>query len=77
MENKRYTGKIAWFDPKKGYGFIIRDDGGKDIFVHYSDIEVEGFKVLMSDDLVEFEETNTFKNKLKAAKVTLVSRKSK
>ncbi|MDD2260192.1 MAG: cold-shock protein, partial [Acholeplasmataceae bacterium] len=43
-----------WFDEKKGYGFISTDDG-KDIFVHFSAIQAEGFKNLNEGDLVEFE----------------------
>jgi CspA family cold shock protein len=47
-------GTVKWFDQKKGYGFIQRNDGS-DIFVHYSDIESEGFKLLHEGDNVEFE----------------------
>lgn len=49
------TGKVKWFDNKKGYGFIELDDGSGDIFVHYSDILEEGFKTLSEGDAVEFE----------------------
>ncbi|MCK9492940.1 MAG: cold-shock protein [Acholeplasmataceae bacterium] len=48
------TGKVKWFDEKKGYGFISTDDG-KDIFVHFSAIQADGFKNLNEGDLVEFE----------------------
>jgi CspA family cold shock protein len=48
------TGKVKWFDQKKGYGFITTDEG-EDIFVHYSSIQAEGFKNLAEGELVQFE----------------------
>ena len=48
------TGKVKWFDSKKGYGFIQRE-GGKDLFVHFSGIKSEGFKTLEEGWNVEFD----------------------
>ncbi len=50
------TGKVKWFNPKKGYGFIESDDG-EDCFVHFSEIQSEGFKTLHEGQAVEFEKT--------------------
>jgi CspA family cold shock protein len=49
-----YTGTVKWFDAKKGYGFIEREDGD-DVFVHFSAIQDEGFKTLEDGEKVEFE----------------------
>jgi CspA family cold shock protein len=51
----RTTGKVKWFNESKGFGFITRDDGQKDCFVHYSAIQGNGFKTLKEGDKVEFE----------------------
>ncbi len=47
-------GKVKWFNPRKGYGFIGTDDG-RDVFVHYSNIAGDGFKTLDEGDIVLFE----------------------
>jgi CspA family cold shock protein len=62
------TGRVKWFDNKKGYGFIELDDGSGDIFVHYSDILEEGFKTLSEGDAVEFEVSESDQSR-KAIKV--------
>lgn len=51
---ERETGTVKWFDNEKGYGFIVPEEGGEDLFVHYSEIDTEGFKSLDEDDRVEF-----------------------
>ncbi|EQB62886.1 MAG: hypothetical protein RBG1_1C00001G0465 [candidate division Zixibacteria bacterium RBG-1] len=62
------TGKIKWFNDNKGYGFISQE-GGPDVFVHFSAIEMDGFKTLKEGQEVEFEMTNGDKG-LQAIKVT-------
>ncbi|MGQ9615300.1 MAG: cold-shock protein [Spirochaetota bacterium] len=47
-------GKVKWFNEKKGFGFISMEDG-QDVFVHYSDIEMDGFRTLTQDQKVSFE----------------------
>ena len=49
----KVTGKVKWFNNAKGYGFIARD-GGKDVFVHYSAITMDGYRSLNEGDKVEF-----------------------
>ena len=48
-------GKVKWFDSKKGYGFIVPDQGGSELFVHHSDIQMDGFKKLNDGQAVEYE----------------------
>lgn len=54
-------GKVKWFNNDKGYGFIEHNDGGEDIFVHYSSILSEGYKTLVEGQYVEFELVRTDK----------------
>ncbi len=48
-------GTVKWFNDAKGFGFISLDDGSKDVFVHHSSIEMDGFKTLAEGQRVEFE----------------------
>lgn len=54
MTDERVKGITKWFNPIKGYGFIVIQDSGKDVFVHYSALQGEGYKALHEGDLVEF-----------------------
>ena len=48
-------GKVKWFNDAKGYGFIEQESGGEDVFVHFSSIQMEGFKTLIEGQEVEYE----------------------
>ena len=61
-------GKVKWFNDQKGYGFIAKDDGSGDVFVHFSSIKGDGFKSLAEGDAVEFEVVDSEKGP-KAANV--------
>lgn len=52
--SERSTGRVKWFNEKKGFGFIVIDESQDDIFVHYKDILGEGFKTLHENDSVSF-----------------------
>ena len=49
------TGKVKWFNNAKGYGFVIAEAGGEDLFVHYSSIQMDGYKTLKAGQGVEFD----------------------
>lgn len=67
-------GSVKWFDDQKGYGFV-EQDVGDDLFVHYSDIQQEGYKTLSENQVVEFEIEETEKG-LAAKNVSIVSEQS-
>ena len=52
------TGVVKWFNDQKGYGFIVPDDGSKDLFIHQTNVEMEGFRSLKEGQKVEFESAN-------------------
>ena len=49
------TGTVKWFDSTKGFGFITPDEGGQDLFVHHSEIQMEGYATLDDGQKVEYE----------------------
>lgn len=61
-------GTVKWFNPEKGYGFITRSDGD-DLFVHFSEIKMEGFKTLDEGAAVSFDVTEGQNGKLQASNV--------
>lgn len=68
--SQRETGVVKWFNDKKGFGFIVNEQG--DIFVHYKDIQGNGFKTLHENDVVTFV-LNKGDKGFKAQEVTIVS----
>ena len=67
------TGTVKWFNAVKGYGFIVNDEGGEDIFVHYTAIQTDGFRTLRDGQKVNFEmENDTENGKLRATNVTII-----
>lgn len=69
--SERQTGTVKWFNDQKGYGFIARDEGGGDIFVHHSAIQMQGYRSLTEGQRVEFTMEEGAKG-LAAANVTHV-----
>lgn len=64
------SGTVKWFDSKKGFGFIVPDDGSEDIFVHQTAIHAEGFRSLAEGEPVEFSVIQDNSGKTKAENVT-------
>ena len=62
-------GTVKWFNPEKGYGFISQNDG-EDLFVHFSEIKMDGFKTLDEGAAVQFDVTTGQTGKLQASNVT-------
>jgi CspA family cold shock protein len=54
-ENTLSTGKVKWFNSSKGFGFIVPDDGSAEVFVHHSNITMEGYRSLKEGQAVEYE----------------------
>ena len=49
------NGTVKWFNPRKGFGFIVSDDSSEDLFVHHSDIKMDGYTTLNEGQKVEYE----------------------
>jgi cold shock protein len=49
------NGKVKWFDNRKGFGFIVQEESGRDVFVHHTSIEGEGYKTLKEGEAVNFD----------------------
>ena len=67
------TGTVKWFNAQKGYGFISNDEGGEDVFVHFSAIQSEGFKTLGEGQKVSFETEQDPKDSKKLRAVNVVA----
>ena len=63
MEATLAIGTVKWFSDQKGYGFITPDDGAKDVFVHFSNIEGDGYKTLQDGQKVEYDAVQGLKGR--------------
>ena len=66
-------GIVKWFNAEKGYGFIANDEGGDDVFVHFSAIQMEGYRKLKEGQKVSFEIETDPKNPAKLRAVNVVA----
>lgn len=68
---EKLTGRVKWFNSQKGFGFIVPDNGGKDLFVHYTSIISDGYKSLREEQKVSYEIESTDKGD-KAINVSVI-----
>ena len=67
-----YSGTVKWFNPDKGFGFLSNDNGGEDVFVHFSAIVCDGFKTLSEGQKVTFDVEPDPKNSSKLRAVNVI-----
>jgi cold shock CspA family protein len=70
MSDDKKTGTVKWFNTMKGFGFIVPDDDGPDVFVHQTEIKSEGFRSLADGEAVEYVAQEDDNGRTKATKVT-------
>ncbi len=68
------SGTVKWFNASKGYGFIANDEGGDDVFVHFSAIQSEGYKTLAEGQKVTFDTEADPKNSAKIRAINVVAK---
>jgi cold shock protein len=72
QDGRMYKGTVVWMDSRKGFGFIKPDKGDKDIFCYWSDIVMEGFKVVYKNQRVEYEVGKAANGKPKAIQIKVL-----